>query len=61
MDPMQAGTRVECPGVIFTASLVVTDMRRVMELGHADYFVRPVIFSVLLELVQSVQQSWLAA
>ena len=48
-------------GVIFTASLVVTDMRRVMELGHADYFVRPVIFSVLLELVQSVQQSWLAA
>jgi len=47
------------PGVIFAASLEALDMRKVIELGRADYFVRPVMFSVLLELVQATQQRWL--
>jgi DNA-binding response OmpR family regulator len=53
--------KVNVPGVIFSASLVVFDMRRVVELGRADYFVRPVTFSVLVDVVQSMQLSWLAA
>jgi DNA-binding response OmpR family regulator len=53
--------KLNVPGGIFSASLVVFDMRRVVELGRADYFVRPVTFSVLVEVVQSMEQSWLAA
>ena len=50
---------LQMPAVIFSASLVAPDMRSVVELGRADYFLRPIVFSVLLELVQSIQQSWL--
>ena len=50
---------VRIPVVIFSTTLSPLEMRRVMELGQADYFVRPDVFSVLLEEVQGIQQSWL--
>lgn len=50
---------VRIPVVVFSTTLSPLEMRRVMELGQADYFVRPDVFSVLLEEVQGIQRSWL--
>src|SRR5438874_311852 len=50
---------LEIPVVIFAGTLVLNDMRTVTELGRAEYFVRPVSFSVLLELVMTIEQNWL--
>lgn len=49
------------PVVVFSATIAPLEMRRVMELGSAEYFVRPDVFSVLLEEVNGIEQKWLEA
>lgn len=53
----ELGLRI--PVVVFSPSLSPREMRRVTELGRADYLVRPDAFSVLLEEVDEIQRSWL--
>jgi DNA-binding response OmpR family regulator len=48
------------PVVIFSHTLSAIEMRRALELGEADYFVRPDAFPVLLDEVSAIERSWLA-
>jgi len=51
--------KVEIPAVILSASLSAAEMRAVLELGRAEYFVMPLSFAVLLDMVLSIQDRWL--
>ena len=51
--------RLEVPTIIFAGSLAPAEMRTVMQLGQADYYIMPFSFSVLVDMVQSVHQNWL--
>jgi CheY-like chemotaxis protein len=52
--------KLDVPAIIFAGSLAAIEMRAVTELGRADYYVMPFTFSVLVDMLQSVQQTWLS-
>ena len=47
--------------VVMTASNNESDRERAMSLGAAAYYVKPVSFSNLVEIVREVQERWLKA
>jgi CheY-like chemotaxis protein len=52
--------KLQIPVVVLSASLVPPEMKRALQLGASDYFVKPITFTTMIELVKTMNNSWLS-
>jgi len=60
LEYLKKEIKVRIPVVILSGSMIAPERQKALQLGAAHYFVKPVTFEEMSELVKTIQNSWLS-